>query len=306
MIKWISFAMFIYGVLTIFDISIMDMMDELSNIIDKKKTLKQRIKEIQSTKRPRGFKKIVYETKYILKATNREDTFRVLVVVSLALSLLGIFIGMTSNNIYLVPVLGFGLSLLPFYYTLYTFNGFKRMLNEELETSLSIITTSYLRSDNIILAIEENINHINPPLQDSFRRFLVESKLINSNTKLAVTNLKNGIDNEVFREWCDTIINCIDNKTLKTTLLPVIAKLSDMRIVSGELDLIISNPVREFITMVILLLSSIPIMYFLNRDWYVSLIETTVGNLILAICMMCIFISTGRVIKHSKPIEYRR
>ena len=39
----------------------------------------------------------------------------------------------------------------------------EKELNAELETALSIITTSYLRSEDILSAFEENINYINPP-----------------------------------------------------------------------------------------------------------------------------------------------
>ena len=44
-----------------------------------------------------------------------------------------------------------------------------------------------------------------------------------------------------------------------------------MRVVSAELDLLLMEPVKEYITMVVLLLGSIPLMYFLNQEWYHTL-----------------------------------
>ena len=37
-------------------------------------------------------------------------------------------------------------------------------MNNEIETGLSIITSSYLRSESMITAVEENIHYLNPPV----------------------------------------------------------------------------------------------------------------------------------------------
>ena len=58
-----------------------------------------------------------------------------------------------------------------------------------------MITTSYLRNNNtIIRAIEENLPYLNPPISEVFRSFLMETKLINSNTAEALAGLKKGMD----------------------------------------------------------------------------------------------------------------
>jgi hypothetical protein len=114
------------------------------------------------------------------------------------------------------------------------------------------------------------------------------------------------IDNDVFREWVDAIAACQHDRGLKTTLTPVVAKLSDIRVVNAEMDYLIFEPRKEFITMVILVLANIPLMYFLNKDWYETLTRTLLGHVILAITAAVIFISTACVLKLTKPIEYRR
>ena len=61
----------------------------------------------------------------------------------------------------------------------------------------------------------ENITYINPPVSDVFKSFLTQTKLINSNIKLALESLKVKIDNDVFREWIDAVIACQEDKNLK-------------------------------------------------------------------------------------------
>ena len=134
---------------------------------------------------------------------------------------------------------------------------------------------------------------------------LAQTKLINSNIRLAFEKLKTIIDHEVFHEWCDALISCQDDKNMKVTLVTIVSKLSDIRVVSAELDYMLYEPMKEFITMAILLIGNIPLMYFLNRNWYNSLIYTGIGKLVLAICASVLFISMVAVIKLGKPVEYR-
>lgn len=99
---------------------------------------------------------------------------------------------------------------------------------------------------------------------------------------------------------------CLHDRSLKTTLTPIVSKLSDMRNVNAELEYLITEPRKEFIIMVIFVLGNIPLMYMLNKDWYELLMHTPLGQIILAITAAVIFVSTAIVIKLTKPIEYRR
>ena len=57
-------------------------------------------------------------------------------------------------------------------------------------------------------------------------------------------------------------------------------------------------------TMTIVL--NIPLLYFLNKDWYAALMTTVPGKAVLAVCAAAIFLSFARVVKLTQPIEYRR
>lgn len=45
---------------------------------------------------------------------------------------------------------------------------------------------------------------------------------------------------------------------------------------------------------------------FANKDWFETLTATTIGQLMLSISAASIFFSAARVVKLTKPIEYRR
>ncbi|MDK2919519.1 MAG: hypothetical protein PWQ37_2252 [Candidatus Petromonas sp.] len=303
----IAFILFIAGSFILFEIKPGEFAETLAIPFQKKnQSIRKKVTEVTSPKKIKGIKKLVFESKEVLRATNKEEMFTFVSVISILLFILGIFLSITMSNLFLLPVLSVGMAIIPFAYVMFLSNKWKKELNAELETALSIITTSYLRSEYILSAFEENINYINPPVADVFKGFLAQTKLINSNIKLAFENLKTKIDHEVFHEWCDALIACQDDKNMKVTLVPIVSKLSDMRVVSAELDYMLYEPMKEFITMAILLIGNIPLMYFLNRNWYNSLMYTGIGKLVLAICASVLFISMIAVIKLSKPVEYKR
>ena len=271
-----------------------------------KKTLARKIKEATTNKKVKGIRKTVLETKEILAVTGKSNLFGTLTVFSIVLFIAGTFISLMLNNFLMIPVMAVGFSLLPFWYVMFTANFYKKQLNAELETSLSIITTSYLRNENFILAVEENIPYLNPPVCDVFRAFLAQTNLINADVQLALENIKYKVASEVYREWIDAVIACQEDKTLKTTLTPIISKLSDMRVVSSELDILLYEPMKEFITMALLLIGNIPLIYFLNKDWFKTLMNTMVGKGVLAVSAAALFVSLAAVIRLTRPIEYKR
>ena len=50
-----------------------------------------------------------------------------------------------------------------------------------------------------------------------------------------------------------------------------------MRIVNAELEYLVFEPRKEFITMVVLAVGNIPLLYFLNQSWYDTLMHTIPG-----------------------------
>lgn len=76
---------------------------------------------------------------------------------------------MLIDNIFLVPI--FSISLANhFAYAKKTIGYYDKHIEDEMETALSIITTSYIRNEDIVTAISENISYIKPPTNTSFSK----------------------------------------------------------------------------------------------------------------------------------------
>lgn len=297
----------IAGAFLILGLSPLEFTDGLFGFLTRKdQSIRAQINESTNRKKARFLRREIIEVQEILKLTGRASRFSMVCAVSLLLFAAGAAFAILLNNVFLVPVLAAGLMFLPFWYIRLTATHYKKAVAAELETALSIITTSYLRNEDILTAVEESVQYLNPPVKNVFTEFLAQTQLIDPDVEAALYAMKPKIQNDVFHEWVDAISSCRYDRSLKTTLTPIVSKLSDMRIVNAELEYLVSEPRKEFIIMAMLVVGNIPIMYMLNRDWYHTLMHSMVGQIILAVCAAAIFISTAFVIKLTKPIEYRR
>ena len=100
-------------------------------------------------------KKITAELTHIrdaLNATGKGNQFALVCAAALVLMVLGCVMAIAINNAFLIPVFAVALALLPFGYAKSTIHYYDKHVKDELETALSIITTSYIRSDDLVSA----------------------------------------------------------------------------------------------------------------------------------------------------------
>ena len=303
----LAFAGMVVGCFLIIGLSPMEFTESIfSRILAKPNSIKSQINEATRRKKPNFLRREIMEAQEVLRLTNRTSMFGMLCACSLAMAAVGVSVAVAIGNLFLAPVLAIGLMFVPFWYIKTTETNYKKAISSELETALSIITTAYLRNEDIITSIEENVHYLNAPVKIVFESFISRIKLSNPDVTAALLEMKQQIDNEVFHEWCDSLILCQNDRRLKSTLTPIVNKLSDMRVVNADLEYLITGPRKEFITMAFLVIGNIPLLYMLNKDWYNSLMNTIPGQVILAVSAVGIFVATAIVIKLTKPIEYKR
>lgn len=251
------------------------------------------------------FNRETLEIEQLLKATGRENRFALVKRASILLFALGAVAALLLNNPFLIPILGAGFAFAPVWYLHSTAASYKKHLNEELESAISVITTSYLRSGDLLKSVRENIPYLNPPVKSHFEAFITESEMLNANMISTINSLKMKIPNRIYHEWCNTLIQCQSDRSMKNTLSFTVQKFSDVRIIQSELEAIINEPKKEAFTMMLLVIANIPLLYFLNQSWFKTLLFTTPGKITLALCAALILFSFTRVMQLCRPVDYK-
>ena len=298
-----AFMALVVGAFRLLDIRFTDI---FRDFINKPQSIRTQIDEATNRKKKRFIVRQIEEVSEIMRLTDREDKIPVVFIACMVFAIAGTIIASLFDNVFLIPVLGIGMMCLPVWYVKLTASHFKKDISEELETALSVISSAYIRNEDIVTAVEENVHYLNPPIKNVFTDFLVQLNLIDSDVVKAIEGLKTKIDNDVFHEWCDALIQCQSDRNLKSTLTPIVTKLSDVRTVNTELELMLAEPRKEFIIMALLVVATIPILYFLNKEWYEILMHTGIGKIVLAFDFAAIFICGAFVVKLTRPIEFRR
>ncbi len=279
--------------------------EDLMRLTTPKVTLREKARNMRAGKKKKSLGSKLAYTQTALAAMGQENKFALVCCASLVLFATGAVVAVLIDNIFLLPTLSVALALIPFIYVRNSLSQYEKHIKTDLETTLSTITTSYIRNEDIILAVRENIDYIKPPLRACFNAFIGDAVAVSSSVKQALRNLKEKVDDDIFREWCDALIRCQDDRALVDTLHPIVAKLKDVRVVNSELSTMMAAVRTEYYTMVGLVVGNIPLLYVLNKDWFHTLIYETPGKIVLGICGAVIIVTYMFLLKFTKPVEYK-
>ena len=280
--------------------------DDLMRFVSPKQTLREKVLTAKGKKRSRKLTVELNRIRDALEQTGKGGQFSIVCAASVVLMILGCILAIMIDNAFLIPVFGIAFAMIPFAYAKRTVSYYDNHIKEELETSLSIITTSYVRTDDIVTAVKENMQHLKPPVKEIFAGFVAENMMISADIKQSIRHLKEKVSNSIFDEWCDTLIACQDDRTLKDTLMPIVSKLTDVRIVNNEIKGMLVAARTEYFMMAAMVVGNIPLLYFLNKDWYAALMDTTPGKIVLAVCGLAIIVTAMLMFRFTKQVEYRK
>ncbi|MBQ4140181.1 MAG: hypothetical protein IJD70_02490 [Clostridia bacterium] len=279
---------------------------DLMRFVSPKQTLRDKVLTIKGKKKSRKLTVELNRIRDALAKTGKGGQFAIACAASILLMVIGCVVAIMIDNAFLIPVFAIAFALIPFAYAKRTVSFYDNHIKEELETALSIITTSYVRTDDIVTAVKENVQYLKPPVKDIFASFVAENMMISSDIKQSIRHLKEKVGNSIFDEWCDTLVSCQDDRTLKDTLMPIVAKLTDVRIVNNEIKGMLMAARTEYWMMAAMVVGNIPLLYIINKDWYAALMFTTLGKIVLAVCGLTIIVTALLMFKYTKQVEFRK
>jgi len=119
---------------------------DIMNMITPNDSLRDKARNLRGNKQKHTLFRKLNQIKSALASTGKAKQFTVVCSASLVLFAAGAILAVVIDNFFLLPVMSVAMALLPFLYTSNTLSFYEKHTKEELETTLSIITTSYVRS----------------------------------------------------------------------------------------------------------------------------------------------------------------
>lgn len=295
------------GLFLLFSVSFSKYFSRWAEIFrNKKKSVRQRRKEIVSGKKKVPLVSRIYtEAKDILTQTGQSQMFPVVIVLTFVLGVAGVFISIVADNIFLVHVLGLGFAAAPVLFVHSQKGNLTRQMNGKLKEAMNVVSNTYIQTEDIVHSFKSNLTLLKPPFSDACAEFVAEATFLQANIPKALRNLKEKIDSDQWREWCDVLIQCNDNKELKHVLPVIVDKVDDIISVQSEIDAVISSEVSQLRTIVIIGAVMFFLMALIEPVWFSVLVSNTFGKLIVAIAAAIVLGAVSLAVKILKPVEYR-
>ena len=239
----------------------------------------------------------------ILKNSRFEADVDGLMRIKAVFGAMGLAIGAALRNPPLACVLMAGLFWLPdAYFRIYTVR-YAKSVDEAIESAMSIITNSYLQSEDIKSAILENIARVGHPLKSVMREFLAETGFVDASLPNAIVRMKMKVDNAYFGDWCDILLQCQDDRELKYVLPSIVAKLNSVKRIQAELDATMMDIYKEFAYVIGIVVLNLPLMPLLNAQWADILFREPIGKAAVTFCFIAIFASIGYVVSVNRALS---
>jgi len=271
--------------------------------LGKRKSLRKVVFELRGRK---SFIRREAETlSIILSETGRDGQFRSLLTKCVVFACIGFTAAFPLNNPAAAPLLSALAFLLPVWnLKLYSIK-YEKHISSQLESTLALVTASFIRSNNLEAAVAENLTYFDPLLRQVFEDFLAEYK-INANLEACVRHMSVKIRHKVFAEWCTSLIKAIQNSALKEDLILIVSKLSSIRIVQENLDTETREILSQYIIMLILLVMTIPLIFFINYDWFLYFFTHPMGKFSLAFGIFALICGIQSIVRCSMPVRYHK
>lgn len=257
---------------------------------EKKKSRRRRIRFLLG-KLPGRIERMASEAEQMLTAAGMQAQLGTYKRLALVLGMAGLLIGAAIGNLLAAAVLGVGLAVMPLLIIRIRTGDYLRGLYESLESGMGTVTNAYVASGDLIGAIEDSLRLIPAPVDEVFRKFLSQIRLVDASVPRALEAMKGQIDNRYWQEWVNVLIQCQSDRTLRYALPGIVERLGAMRRIRMEADTLLQKQIGDYVVTVFLLLGSIPVMAFMMPDWYEMLTQTIAGQITLAVVLAAVFMT---------------
>ncbi|RPF47718.1 Flp pilus assembly protein TadB [Hydrogenoanaerobacterium saccharovorans] len=276
--------------------------------LSRKPSLKTRVKILNNGKKENFILRSYNTMTGILSATGEKEKIKNMRIISAVCSAFGMVLSFYLRSYMLIPILTVGFALLPMWLIKFKLFRYNLRMQNELSVVLSMVTNSYIRNENIVESIKENLVYMNEPCKSIFQSFVYASRSINPDPIKNLTSLKSKIDNHIFHLWCESLILCQNDINQKSALNAVVEQFATDKELYNMLSTEISKPMWTFIIVAILSSTCFPLIALMGHqlgmgDLLGIMFDTWLGQVLIVCYALNLLYGINKAIDLSTSME---
>ncbi|QIB69777.1 hypothetical protein Ami103574_10800 [Aminipila butyrica] len=298
--------LFIIGIALLFNLKAVGR-DRSSSISFKKTEARSKRIKINAEATLNRFEKAVLNIDSLLKKIRKKRSY--LYSIMALFFIAGLGIGFICFSVpFLTMTTGLAFVPLTYLFLLFRTQEITREELAELQNTMSIITNSYLASNNILRAVEAYVEERRRYQDGSFQKvtpfeeFVSDCLYISRNVDRNLSLLAAKINNKYFDQWVKNLRLCMENKEMRFALQPVIDAMADEKIMQIESDTQMKKTWTYYLLVVGAMFAVIPTFRMARKEWYLILTHTPMGQIIVFFMIVAALLSAIYVMKINKPI----
>ena len=146
----ICFVLLSIGAFLLLGLTPENVTDDIMRIFAPGQTLRDKVLIAKNKKKSHRITKMLLHTRDALTAVGKSGQFTLTCTASLVLLIAGCIVAVMVDNFFMIPVFALALAAIPFLFARNTIKAYDKHIREEMETAMSIVTTSYIRTEDIV------------------------------------------------------------------------------------------------------------------------------------------------------------
>ena len=171
---------------------------------------------------------------------------------------------------------------------------------ERLCSSMTVVTNSYLSTEDIIRSVSENLDNLDYPAP--FRSFLAYVTHMDSDVQHGLRRMEAEVNNPYFSQWIDALCIAQGDRALKYVSVSVVESMRDVISAQQESDAAMFAVWRDYLLTLILIFSVPLIFKFMMPDAYVTLTTSAAGQSMFMLLLGAVLFSVFRALRINTPI----
>lgn len=165
----------------------------------------------------------------------------------------------------------------------------RKTMQGHMEHAMGLVTNSYLRGQDIIKAIVDNVGEFSGYTEVLFKEFLTEISLTDSSVSSSILHMRDKSTDTYFYQWCTVLLQCVEDREMRFMLPSIVVEMADSKGAIREAETSIKKAQRDFVVILIIALMQFPMVKQINYGWYIMLSRTTaVAFAVITICALMV------------------